>query len=211
MSIQEAIQPAAADHALDPCCWWILCVVVLAQFMFVVDVFIVNIAIPAIQLDLHASSGQIQLALAAYQLAYAVFLITGGRLGDIFGRKQLFLLGGFTTASALCGFAPTVSVLVGARVFQGAAYKVRRQAQSLVYSQPWGKSPGLLVWHSLASSSLTNSPPRLLPSQPASRAILRHSRSRSGILLLGSSAHVSSPSGFHARRVCASQSLLIRG
>jgi EmrB/QacA subfamily drug resistance transporter len=123
MSIQEAIQSTAADHTLDPRRWWILCVVVLAQFMFVVDVFIVNVAIPAIQLDLHASSGQIQLVLAAYQLAYAVLLITGGRLGDIFGRKRLFLfgLGGFTTASALCGFAPTASVLVGARVFQGLA------------------------------------------------------------------------------------------
>lgn len=123
MSIQQTLQPTAADHTRDPRRWWILCVVVLAQFMFVVDVFIVNVAIPAIQLDLHASSGQIQLVLAAYQLAYAVLLITGGRLGDIFGRKRLFLfgLGGFTTASALCGVAPTAGVLVGARVFQGLA------------------------------------------------------------------------------------------
>src|SRR2546430_16688286 len=91
--------------SLDPRRWWALCVVVLAQFMFVVDVFVVNVAIPAIQQDLRASSEQIQLVIALYQLAYAVLLITGGRLGDIFGRKRLFLLGlgGFTAASALCG------------------------------------------------------------------------------------------------------------
>lgn len=109
--------------ALDPHRWWVLCVVVLAQFMCVIDVFIVNVAIPAIQQDFHASSGQIQLVIAAYQLAYAVLLITGGRLGDIFGRKRLFLLGlgSFTTASALCGLAPNTNLLVAARVFQGLA------------------------------------------------------------------------------------------
>src|SRR5579859_887465 len=119
-SVDASVNPSHVP-SLDPRRWWVLCVVVLAQFMFVVDAFIVNVAIPAIQRDLHASSGQIQLIIAAYQLAYAVLLITGGRLGDIFGRRRLFLLGlgGFTTASALCGITSTAELLVTARILQG--------------------------------------------------------------------------------------------
>src|SRR6266511_6320835 len=78
-------------------------------------------AIPSIQRDLDASYSQVQWVLAGYQLAFAAVLITGGRLGDIFGRKRLFLIGvtGFTAASALCGFAQSPGMLVGSRVVQG--------------------------------------------------------------------------------------------
>lgn len=119
----QSIHPIIEADLPNPRRWWTLCVVVLAQFMFVVDVFIVNVAIPAIQQDLHANAEQIQLVIAGYQLAYAVLLITGGRLGDIFGRKRLFLLGsgGFVLASALCGLASTPDLLIAARIFQGSA------------------------------------------------------------------------------------------
>ncbi|ANW19750.1 MFS transporter [Streptomyces clavuligerus] len=93
-----------------------------AAFMDLVDVTIVNIAIPAIESDLDASFGAIQWITAGYALAFAAGLITGGRLGDIYGRKRLFLIGitGFTLASALCGFALTTEMLVGSRILQGA-------------------------------------------------------------------------------------------
>jgi EmrB/QacA subfamily drug resistance transporter len=105
----------------DPRRWIALAVVLTAAFMQLVDISIVNVAIPSIQRDLDASYAQIQWVLAGYQLAFAVTLITGGRLGDIFGRKRLFVLGmtGFTLASALCGLAQNPAMLIGSRVFQG--------------------------------------------------------------------------------------------
>ncbi len=103
--------------------WLTLAVVLAAPLMAIFDQFVVNVAIPTMQRELHASFGAIQFVIAGYALAYAVLLITGGRLGDIFGRKRLFLIGmaGFTLASALCGLAPTPGALVGFRVLQGAA------------------------------------------------------------------------------------------
>ncbi|MEU3979473.1 MFS transporter [Streptomyces sp. NPDC026672] len=93
-----------------------------AAFMDLVDVTIVNIAIPSIQRDAGATFGQIQWITAGYALAFAAGLITGGRLGDIHGRKRLFLvgIGGFTLASALCGFAANPEMLVASRILQGA-------------------------------------------------------------------------------------------
>ncbi|MGW6457437.1 MFS transporter [Streptomyces sp. NPDC055078] len=93
-----------------------------AAFMDLVDVTIVNIAIPSIERDLGASFGAIQWITAGYALAFAAGLITGGRLGDIYGRKRLFLIGitGFTIASALCGFAAGAEMLVASRLLQGA-------------------------------------------------------------------------------------------
>src|SRR6266699_4292901 len=79
-------------------------------------------AIPSIQRDLDASYSDVQWALAGYTLAYALVLITGGRLGDTFGRKRLFLIGvtGFTIMSALCGAAQSPGQLIAFRVVQGA-------------------------------------------------------------------------------------------
>jgi EmrB/QacA subfamily drug resistance transporter len=112
-------QPGGQDA--DPRRWIALGVVLIAAFMQLVDISIVNVAIPSIQRDLDATYAQIQWVLAGYQLAFAVTLITGGRLGDIFGRKRMFLLGmaGFTLASALCGLAQSPAMLIGSRIFQG--------------------------------------------------------------------------------------------
>src|SRR5882672_1890980 len=98
-----------------------LVVVLLAFFMDVLDGTIVNVAIPSIQKSLGASYSSIQWIIAGYALAFALFLITGGRLGDILGYKKLFLAGivGFTAASALCGASTTTEMLVGARLVQG--------------------------------------------------------------------------------------------
>jgi EmrB/QacA subfamily drug resistance transporter len=103
--------------------WWVLTTVVAAQFIFVVDAFIVNVAIPSIRADLHASTGEIQGVIVLYQIAFATLIITGGRLGDIFGPKPVFLLGllGFIMASLWCGAAPSGAALVTARAVQGAA------------------------------------------------------------------------------------------
>ena len=103
--------------------WWVLAIVVAAQFIFVVDAFIVNVAIPSIRADLHATTGQIQGVIVLYQIAFATLIITGGRLGDIRGPKPVFLIGllGFTIASLWCGLAHSGGELVTARAVQGAA------------------------------------------------------------------------------------------
>lgn len=101
--------------------WLILATVVIGTFMAILDVFIVNVAIPSISKGLGASLGEIELVIASYTLAYAVLVITGGRLGDLYGYKYLFMTGiaVFTLASALCGLAPTALVLIAARVLEG--------------------------------------------------------------------------------------------
>jgi MFS family permease len=123
----EIARHAAADGALRTAAparrWQALAVVAAAQFMFVVDAFIVNVAVPAIRAGLDASAGEATAVIAIYQLAYAVSVITGGRLGDMKGRRRSFLWGvaAFTAASLLCGLAPSGAALVAARLAQGIA------------------------------------------------------------------------------------------
>ncbi|PZF80272.1 MFS transporter [Jiangella anatolica] len=114
----------AADHpqAPDRRRWLALAVVLTAGFMDLLDVTIVNVALPSIQRDLGAGYAELEWIVAAYVLGFAATLITGGRLGDIAGRKRMFLVGvaGFTVASALCGLATGPATLVAARFLQGA-------------------------------------------------------------------------------------------
>ena len=102
--------------------WVALVVLLAAGFMDLLDVTIVNVAIPTILKDLDAAYAQIEWIVAGYVLGFAAVLITGGRLGDIFGRKRLFLVGvaGFTLASVLCGISVSPAMLIGARFFEGA-------------------------------------------------------------------------------------------
>ena len=102
--------------------WWVLAIVVSAQFMFGVDAFIVNVAIPTIAVELHASTAQIQAVIAIYLIGYATLVVTGGRLGDIYGTRNTFLagVGGFTLMSLWCALAQSGAELIGARLAQGA-------------------------------------------------------------------------------------------
>ena len=86
------------------------------------DFFITNVALPSIDASLHASASELELVIAGYGVAYAALLVLGGRLGDRLGRRRIFLaaLVGFVVASLACGFAPTVGVLIAARIVQGA-------------------------------------------------------------------------------------------
>lgn len=107
--------PAAAPRLALP-------VVLTGTFMVVLDFFIVNVALPAMQSGLHASSTAIEWVVAGYALTTAVLLITAGRLGDRYGRRRAFGagLGLFTLASLICGVAPDAGELVAARLLQGA-------------------------------------------------------------------------------------------
>lgn len=103
--------------------WAAALVLFLASFMNLMDVTIVNVALPAIQADFSASSTQLEWVAAIYVLAFAAGLLPFGRFGDIFGRKRMFVMGvaGFTVGSALCGLAPGIGFLIGARAIQGIA------------------------------------------------------------------------------------------
>lgn len=96
-------------------------VLIFASFMDLLDATIVNVALPSIRADLGASGAQLEWVVGGYLLAFAVLMITGGRLGDIVGRRRMFVTGvaGFTLGSALACVAPTIEVLLVARVVQG--------------------------------------------------------------------------------------------
>ncbi len=102
--------------------WLGLAVILFAGFMDLLDLTIVNVTIPSILRGLHADYVQIEWIVAGYTLGFAAVLIVAGRLGDIYGRKRLFLVGmaGFTVSSALCGLAVNPGMLIATRLLQGA-------------------------------------------------------------------------------------------
>ncbi|MHB9860028.1 DHA2 family efflux MFS transporter permease subunit [Streptomyces sp. YIM S03343] len=124
MSIhQQTSQAPAADTPPLPLrtAWLVLVVVVLADIMDLIDSSIANLAGPSIRADLGGSQVTVQWVLSAYTAAFALGLVTSGRLGDLLGRRRLFLLGmtGFTLTSLACGLAPSVVFLIIARTLQG--------------------------------------------------------------------------------------------
>jgi EmrB/QacA subfamily drug resistance transporter len=113
--------PPADQVSGDPRRWLALPILLIGAFLPVLDFNVVNLALPAIRQNLRASSSEVEFIISAYAATYAVFLITGGRLGDLFGRKRMFMLGvtGFTLTSLLCGIAWSPSVLIAGRILQG--------------------------------------------------------------------------------------------
>jgi EmrB/QacA subfamily drug resistance transporter len=111
------------EKSLNPLRWFVFAVVIAANMMDLMDATIVNVAGPSIKSALGGSDSALQWLSAGYTLAFAVFLVTGARLGDMFGRRRLFLIGsaGFTLMSAACAVAPSTSVLIVCRLAQGAA------------------------------------------------------------------------------------------
>src|SRR6201991_4170399 len=122
-SMSNQFHPPATKAEADPRRWLALAVLLIASFMNLIDVTIVNVAIPSMQKNLGADASQIEWVIAAYVLAFALGLLPFGRLGDILGRTNMFLVGvtAFTAASAFCGFAPSIEWLIAARVLQGLA------------------------------------------------------------------------------------------
>ncbi len=116
-AVLDARVPGRAATGSGP----LLAVLLLGQFMAILDVSIVNVAAPTLRSDLHASGAELQLAVAGYTISYAALLITGARLGDRLGHGRAFRLGlaVFTVASLLCGIAPGIGSLIAFRVVQG--------------------------------------------------------------------------------------------
>src|SRR5947209_2133847 len=118
---QEIVAERAAGSQLDPRRWIALAVIVAAQFMVVLDVAIVNVALPSIRTDLHFSQESLQWAITAYSIFFGGVLLLGGRLADLLGRRRLFMAGLalFTVSSLLDGLAWSEGSLIAFRSLQG--------------------------------------------------------------------------------------------
>jgi EmrB/QacA subfamily drug resistance transporter len=115
--------PTQANDGTDPRRWKALWVTLVAGFMSLLDVTIVAVALPSMQRDLHATAPAIQWVVSGYALAFALVLVTAGRVGDAIGRRRIYLLAltAFVVCSAAAGAAPTITLLVAARLAQGVA------------------------------------------------------------------------------------------
>jgi EmrB/QacA subfamily drug resistance transporter len=113
----------AEDYVPDPKRWKALTVCLVAGFMTLLDLSIVNVALPSIRSGLHAAQSELSWVLSGYALTFGLALVPAGRLGDARGRRRMFVIGvaGFTISSAVCGIAPTGIALVCARLVQGLA------------------------------------------------------------------------------------------
>src|SRR6266568_138490 len=136
----------------------------LGLFMPQIDTNAVNLALPSIQSSLHTDVGALQWIIDSYNLMFASLLVTGGTLGDLFGRKRLFLIGVvlFTLASLLCGLAPTFPLLVIGRVLQGVGAALELPGTlsilSVTYPDPQERTRAIAIWASVLGLSLAVGP-----------------------------------------------------
>src|SRR5436309_10582040 len=132
--------------------WWALAVIVAAQFMVVLDVAIVNVALPSIRTDLHFSQESLQWVITAYSILFGGVLLLGGRLADILGRRRLFMAGLvlFTVSSLLDGLAWSEGSLIACRSLQGLGAALLSLAALSTLTTPSragrGRNPALCIW-----------------------------------------------------------------
>jgi EmrB/QacA subfamily drug resistance transporter len=137
--------------------WLLLAVVCVGQFMVVLDLSIVNVALPAMQRDLHFSTAQLQWVVNAYALTFGGFLLLGGRAADLFGRRKIFVLGlsMFSGASLICALAPNEGLLIAARALQGLGAAVLAPATLTIltttFREPGERSRALGIWSAMAA------------------------------------------------------------
>jgi EmrB/QacA subfamily drug resistance transporter len=136
--------------------WWTLAVLGIAQCMVVLDATVVNVALPKVQTALSFSASNLTWVISAYTLTFGGFLLLGGRLADLLGRRTVFLagVGVFTTASLICGLAPGSGVLVAARAAQGLGAALLSPAAfailTVTYAQGRERNIAMSVWAGLA-------------------------------------------------------------
>lgn len=138
--------------------WVILTLACVAQFMVLLDVSIVNVALPSIKHSLGFSPAELQWVLNAYTLTFAGFLLLGGRFADIFGRRRIFLLGltVFTLASLLGGFAQDQTMLIGARAAQGLGGAILSPTTLTIltttFREPKARARAMGIWSAVAGA-----------------------------------------------------------
>ncbi len=169
---------AQAPVELDPRRWLALAVVGTAFFMTILDVSIVNVALPTIAVKLHFSRGNLQWVVTAYALTFGGFLLLSGRAADFLGRRRVFAVGValFSLASLVCGLAGSEGVLIAARAVQGVGGAiVSASALSIVsttFTEGAERNKALGIWGALAAAAR--------PSASCSEACSRSTRAGSG-------------------------------
>src|SRR5580658_7625653 len=149
--------PAASPPTTRGPSWLLLAVVCIGQFMVVLDLSIVNVALPAMQRDLHFSTAQLQWVVNAYALTFGGFLLLGGRAADLFGRRKIFILGlaMFSGASLICALAPNGGLLIAARALQGLGAAVLSPATLTIltttFREPAERARALGIWSAMAA------------------------------------------------------------
>jgi EmrB/QacA subfamily drug resistance transporter len=148
----------AARPVPDPKRWWALALLCSAFFMVILDVSIVNVALPSIQKDLHFAEGDLQWVLSAYALTFGGFLLLGGRTADILGRRRVFMSGValFTAASLLCGLSTSEGMLIGARAVQGLGAAILSPAAlsiiTTTFQEGSERNKALGIWGAMGGS-----------------------------------------------------------
>ena len=143
--------------------WWTLGAMCFALFMIMLDNTVVNVALLSIQRDLHASLAALEWTVNAYTLTFAVLLVTGGRLGDIFGRRKMFIFGVtvFGLSSLLIGFSPSDTWLVGFRAVQGLGAAFMMPATLAIITQAFPaeqRGTAIGTWAGVSAVGLTIGP-----------------------------------------------------
>jgi EmrB/QacA subfamily drug resistance transporter len=143
--------------------WWTLAAVAFGLFMIMLDNTIVNVALPSIQRSLNMSLSSLEWIVTAYALTFAALLITGGKLGDLYGRKRMFIAGlvVFTLASLACGLAPSAGFLIGARAVQGVGAALMNPATLSIITAtfpPKERGQAIGIWAGVSALALAIGP-----------------------------------------------------
>ena len=143
--------------------WWTLTAVAFGLFMIMLDNTVVNVALPAIERDLHVSISSLEWVVTAYALTFAALLITGGKLGDLLGRRRIFIVGIaiFTLSSLACGLAPSAGFLIGARAVQGVGAALMNPASLSIISAtfpPKQRGTAIGIWAGVSALALAIGP-----------------------------------------------------
>jgi EmrB/QacA subfamily drug resistance transporter len=153
-----SLDSSAATHVPDPRRWQALALVCVAFFMTILDVSIVNVALPSIKESLNVSDTTLQWVLIAYSITFGGFLLLGGRAGDLLGRRRLFMVGValFSAASLVCGLANTIGVLVAARAVQGLGAAIVSPATlsiiTTTFEEGSERNKALGIWGAMGGS-----------------------------------------------------------
>ncbi|MFL5968831.1 MAG: DHA2 family efflux MFS transporter permease subunit, partial [Gaiellaceae bacterium] len=143
--------------------WWTLAAVAVGLFMIMLDNTVVNVALPAMQSSLHMTLSELEWVVAGYALTFAAFMLTGGKLADLLGRRLIFMVGLviFTAASLACGLAPNGGFLIGARVVQGLGAALMNPATLSIITAtfpPRQRGTAIGIWAGVSAMALAIGP-----------------------------------------------------
>src|SRR2546430_4877454 len=143
--------------------WWTLAAVSFGLFMIMLDNTVVNVALPSMQKSLHIGPNELEWIVVGYALTFATFMLTGGKLADLYGRRLMFIVGlaVFTASSLACGLAPDAASLIAARVVQGIGAAIMNPATLWIITAtfpPRQRGTAIGIWAGCSAMALAIGP-----------------------------------------------------